>query len=422
MADATTTPTAIPPSQLAGLRRRSLGSLMAGVALGSTGHIAAVTVSTIVAADLAGSTIWSGAPGAAVVIGAALGATLLSRWMVGHGRRSGLSLGYLIGVAGAVIATIGVIGRSLPWLLVGTVLIGFGNSSNQLSRYVAADLFPGPRRASAIGLVVWGATFGAVVGPNLIGWAAAFGEGVGLPPLAGAFLLPVAFVGAAALLSFGLLRPDPYALADSTGIDDTTAEAIKVPLERILRRPHVPVAIVALVAGQVVMVLVMTMTPLHMTEHGHGLAAVGLVISGHTFGMFALSPISGRLTDRFGSLAVVLAGLLVTASSAILSAVAPAEGGPLLFIALFLLGYGWNLGFVAGSTLLTQGLTLAERTRLQGLTDSLIWSSAAAASLGSGLVVAVAGFTALGLLGAALVVVPAWLVFARRRAVATASA
>jgi hypothetical protein len=114
---------------------------------------------------------------------------------------------------------------------------------------------------------------------------------------------------------------------------------------------------------------------------------------------------------------VVLAGLLVSASSAVLSAVAPPEGGPLLFIALFLLGYGWNLGFVAGSALLTHGLTLAERTRLQGLTDSLIWSSAAAASLGSGFVVAVAGFTALGLLGAALVVGPAWLVFARRRAI-----
>lgn len=423
MADTNAAPRtpATPPSQLAQLRRRTVASLMAGVALGSTGHIAAVTVSTIVAADLAGSTIWSGAPGATAVIGAAIGATLLSRWMVVHGRRSGLGLGYVIGVVGAAIATVAVIGRSLPLLLLGTVLIGFGNSSNQLSRYVAADLFPAQRRASAIGLVVWGATFGAVVGPNLISWAGTFGEGLGLPPVSGAFLLPIAFVGAASILSFLLLRPDPYTLADATGVDDPSAEATRIPLERILRRPHVPAAIAALVAGQVVMVLVMTMTPLHMSEHGHGLAAVGLVISGHTFGMFALSPVSGRLTDRFGSPMVVLAGLLVTASSAMLSAVAPAEGGPLLFIALFLLGYGWNLGFVAGSALLTQGLTLAERTRLQGLSDSLIWSSAAAASLGSGFVVAVAGFTALGLLGAALVVAPAWLVFVRRRAVADGS-
>jgi MFS family permease len=164
----------------------------------------------------------------------------------------------------------------------------------------------------------------------------------------------------------------------------------------------------------------MTMTPLHMTDHGHGLAAVGLVISGHTFGMFALSPISGRLTDRFGSTAVVTSGLIVVAFSAVLSALAPPDGGPMLFLALFLLGYGWNLGFIAGSAMLTHGLAPAERTRLQGLTDALIWSSAASASLGSGVVVALAGFTALGILGAGLVVIPVWLVVTRRRSAAVA--
>jgi MFS family permease len=161
----------------------------------------------------------------------------------------------------------------------------------------------------------------------------------------------------------------------------------------------------------------MTMTPLHMTAHDHDLAAVGLVISGHTFGMFGLSPISGRLTDRFGSVPVILAGLAVTAFSSVLAAVAPPDGGVLLFIALFLLGYGWNLGYVAGSALLTQDLSLAERTRVQGLTDGLIWSSAAAASLGSGVVVAAAGYATLGLLGAAMVIVPTMLVIARREAV-----
>ena len=404
----------VAPSQLAWLRRRTVLSLMAGVALGSTGHIAAVTVATIVAKDLAGSTIWGGAPGASIVLGAAIGATLLSRLMANRGRRTGLTLGYLVGVAGAAVATLAVISRSLPLLLIGTVLIGFGNSSNQLSRYAAADLFPVARRASAIGLVVWGATFGAVLGPNLVGWAGELSEGIGLPALAGAYLIPVFFVGAAAFLSFTLLRPDPYQLADRSEDLPVGVDASQTSLERILRRPHVPAAIAALVAGQVVMTLVMTMTPLHMTDHGHDLAAVGLVISGHTFGMFALSPISGRLTDRFGSTAIVLAGLTVSASAAILSAVAPPDGGPVLFFSLFLIGYGWNLGYVAGSALLTHGLELAERTRLQGTTDALIWSSAAVASLGSGVVVAVAGFTALGIIGAAIVIVPAWLVFTRR--------
>ncbi len=412
----------LPAADIARLRRRSLWSLVAGVALGSTGHIAAVTVATIVAQDITGDTALSGAPGATVVLGAAVGALTLSQIMVRSGRRVGLTTGYAVGVVGAFLATLAVVALSMPLLLLGTLLIGFGNASNQLSRYVAADLFPPNRRASALGTVVWGATVGAVIGPNLAAPAASVAGALGLPDLAGAYLVPMAFVGLAALLSFVALRPDPYALADVTSRHDhpdaerTTAASLR----SVLRRPNVPVAIVALVTGQVVMVLIMTMTPLHMTAHGHDLAAVGIVISGHTFGMFGLSPISGRLTDRFGSVPVILVGLATTASSAMLAAAAPADGGFVLFLALFLLGYGWNLGYVAGSALLTQDLSLAERTRLQGLTDALIWSSAAAASLGSGIVVAAAGYATLGLMGAAMVVIPIWLVLARRGAVSAA--
>jgi MFS family permease len=410
----------LPASELARLRRRTLWSLVAGVALGSTGHIAAVTVATIVAHDISGGdTTWSGAPGATVVLGAALGAVVLSQIMVRRGRRTGLAAGYGIGVVGAFVATLAVVTESLPLLLVGTLLIGFGNASNQLSRYVAADLYPPARRASALGTVVWGATVGAIIGPNLAAPASTVAASLGLPELAGAYLVPVVFVGAATILTMVSLRPDPYALADmSSRHDHPDAErTTATSLRSVMQRPNVPVAIVALVTVQVVMVLIMTMTPLHMTAHGHDLGAVGIVISGHTFGMFGLSPISGRLTDRFGSVPVILAGLATTAGAAVLAAVAPPDGGIVLFIALFLLGYGWNLGYVAGSALLTHDLSLGERTRLQGLTDALIWSSAAAASLGSGIVVAAASYATLGLMGAAMVIVPLWLVLARRDAV-----
>ena len=402
------------------LRRRTVAALMAGVALGSTGHIAAVTVATIVATHIAGgTTALSGAPTATVVLGAAAGASTLSWLMVRRGRRFGLAAGYLVSVIGAVVATVAVVTLSLPMLLVGTVLIGFGNASNQLSRYVAADLATPDRRASAIGVVVWGATIGAVAGPNLAAPAGQVALALGLPELAGPYLVPIVFVGAASLLSFALLRPDPYELADSSSRHDEQGDrSVAVSLASVLARPSVPVAIVALVAGQFVMVLIMTMTPLHMAEHGHDLTAVGVVISGHTFGMFGLSPISGRLTDRFGSVPVILGGLAVVAVASVLAAVAPPDGGAALFLALFLLGYGWNLGYVAGSALLTHGLSLAERTRIQGLTDTLIWSSAAVASLGSGFVLAYAGYAILGLMGAALVVVPMLLVAARRSAVA----
>ncbi len=177
----------------------------------------------------------------------------------------------------------------------------------------------------------------------------------------------------------------------------------------------------ALLASQTVMVLIMTMTPVHMTAHGHHVETVGLVISAHTFGMFALAPLSGRLTDRFGSGRVIAAGLAVLAAASILAAIAPPDGGAVLFVALFLLGYGWNLGFVAGSTMLTRGVDVADRTRLEGMADSLIWSSAAVASLGSGVVLAAASYTALALLGVALTIVPLWLFITRSRGVATAS-
>jgi MFS family permease len=411
----------IHPADLERLRRRTIGSLVGGVALGSTGHIAAVTVATIVAAHIAGgTTAWSGAPSATVVMGAAAGAIALSWLMVRRGRRFGLTTGYVVSVIGALVATAAIVTSSLPVLLLGTVLIGFGNASNQLSRYTAADLVAPDRRASAIGVVVWGATVGAIVGPNLVAPAGQVAISLGLPELAGAYLVPIVFFGAAAILSFVALRPDPYALAHPSSRHDGAGDGtpVTVSLASVLARPSVPVAIVALVAGQVVMVLIMTMTPLHMTEHGHTLAAVGFVISGHTFGMFGLSPISGRLTDRYGSVPVILAGLVTLAGASILAAAAPPDGGVLLFVALFLLGYGWNLGYVAGSAMLTHGLSLAERTRVQGLTDSLIWSSAAIASIGSGFVLAYAGFAILGLLGAALVVFPMMLVLARRSAIA----
>ncbi|MBI3745895.1 MAG: MFS transporter [Chloroflexi bacterium] len=406
---------------LVAARTRARWSLVAGVALGSTGHIAAVTVATIVAQDLLGSTTLAGAPGSTVVLGAAIGSVVLSSLMARRGRRPGLVAGYGIGVGGALVATLAVISRSFPLLLVGTLFIGFGNSSNQLSRYTASDLVPAARRASAIGLVVWGATVGSVVGPSLVPVAGNLAASVGLPALAGPYLVPVVFVSIAAILSFVLLRPDPYAIADDSAARPGMSPPVGVTgdaLRTLLRRPGVATAVVALVVGQFVMTLIMTMTPLHMTQHGQGLGAVGAVLSAHTLGMFALSPLSGRLTERIGPVRTILLGTLILAFSAILAAIAPPMGGGQLFLALFLLGFGWNLGFVAGSALLSEHLELHERTRVQGIADALIWSSAAAASLGSGLIMAVAGYTALGILGAGIVLIPVLTLRAHRHALA----
>jgi MFS family permease len=304
----------------------------------------------------------------------------------------------------------------MPLLLFGSLLIGFGNSANQLSRYAAADLYPSDRRATALSTVVWAATVGAIVGPNIVGPSGDVAMALGLPHLAGPYLVPIVLVGLAAILSFVRLRPDPYDLADHHGrpLDATEPSS---PIAAILRRPVVLVAIVALIVSQFVMVLIMTMTPLHMTDHGHDLASVGIVLSAHIAGMYAFAPISGRLTDRLGSPLVIYAGMAVLAVAAVMAAIAPVEDDRILLVALFLLGFGWNLGYVAGSALLTSGVSIVERTRVQGVADALIWSTAAIASLGSGVLVAAEGYAALGVLGAVLVAVPAWVLTVRRGAV-----
>ena len=405
------------PSELDRLRRRSLGTLVGSVALGSTGHIAAVTVATIVASEMTGSIQLSGTPVAAVVFGAALGSTSLSWLMSRRGRRPGLAAGYAVGVLGAVLAVQAIVAASLPLLLVGSLLIGFGNSSNQLSRYAAADLYPADRRATALSTVVWATTIGAVVGPNLVGPSGAFATSVGLPANAGPYLVPIILVGLAAIVSFAFLRPDPYELADHASTVQP-GDAPAAPLAQILVRPAVLISIVALVVGQFVMVLIMTMTPLHMAQHHHGLPAIGFVLSAHVFGMYALAPVSGRLTDRFGSPSVIYAGTALLAVAGILAAVAPAEDDRLLLAALFLLGFGWNLGYVAGSAMLTGGVSVVERTRIQGLADGLVWSTSALASLGSGVLLAAAGYAALGVLGAVLLVIPAGVLTLRRSGLA----
>lgn len=399
------------------VRSRLTATLFGGAALGTTGYIAAVTVSTLAVEEMTGRATLSGLPGALAVAGTAVGTTLLTIRVGERGRRPGLVLGYLLGAVGATTAVVAVVAGSFPLLLVGMAVTGLGRASNQLARYAGAELYPPDRRASALSLIVWAGTIGSVVGPSLLEPSGRVTSAWGTSELAGGYLVTGLFMAAAMLLYIVALRPDPMTIAHDVYSPSDAAAGFGDSF----RQPHVRVALASLIAGQMVMVLIMTATPLHIRHGGSDLGTVGLVMSAHTLGMFAFSPLTGRLADRIGRYQTVVASLVVLGLAAILAASVPVDSTPALVGALFLLGVGWNLGFVAGSALLTVGFAPGLRARLQGRADSITWTSSAVASVSSGLLFQVFDYRILSLVGLALLVIPALIVSRHRAAVSLAT-
>jgi MFS family permease len=391
-------------------RRRTTTAFFAGVAVANTGFIAAVTVTGLVAEQITGSASLSGLPGAIGTFGTALGATAVSSLIGRAGSRAGLSIGYVTAAVGAAVAMTATVVASFPLLLAGMLILGVGHSATQLSRYAAAKLYDAHHRARAVGVIVWAGTIGSVVGPSLLEPSGRVADAARLPELSGAYGVAGVFFVVAALLYVLFLRSGAAGEEPSTAV----LEAPRVSMSELIRLPQVQVALSAMIIGQLVMVLIMAMTPLHIRHIGLGLGAVGFVISAHTLGMFALSPVTGWLTDRLGSVPVIVAGVGLLAGSAVLAAAAPEDGRTQLAIALFLLGLGWNFGFVAGSSLLTRGVPEHARTVLQGRADSLVWMAAALASLASGFVLDTAGYATLAIAGGLMALLPL-LVIVRRR-------
>ncbi|MEV0405232.1 MFS transporter [Actinoallomurus sp. NPDC050550] len=391
-----TTPVANPP-EIAVRRGRAMAAFFSGAALMNAAMAMASAMSTIVAGDRLGMR-WGAVPNTAGVVGTGVGALALTWLTARRGRRAGLVLGYGAAALGAALAVVAVAAGDILALTIGMLVLGLGNAGAQLSRYGAAELYPAHRRGYAIGTVIWAGTIGAVGGPLLLDPSSAAASRLGGPAMAGPFLVAAVATLVAAIAATG--APSRRA----------PAAASPVPLRDLVRTPTARSALAVMVTAQVVMVAVMTATPMDMHRHGHGLSAVGVTLAMHTLGMFALSPLTGRLFDRVGARPVMLAGLLSLALAALLAAAVPGGDTAPLAGALFLLGYGWNLCFVGGSGLLARDLPAGERARVEGAVDATVWSIAAAASLASTLILSAGGYPALAAGSCALVAVPLILV------------
>jgi MFS family permease len=386
------------------LQRRTVRVLVAGQALGGAAIGVGGAVSPLLAKQiLHGDATFAGLAFAAVTFGSALAAVPISRVMARRGRRSGLVRGYVAATMGAGAAVVAAEVESFPLLLAGMLLFGWGTAANLLARYAGADLAAPEHKARAIATVVWATTIGAVAGPNVLGPAGGLADWLGLPRLSGPYVVGlVCFGGAAAIVGI-LLRPDPLVMVG--GLETKGARAARrstlAQLGVVFRHRAAATGLIAMLTAHAVMVSVMTMTPLHLRDHGDSLEIVGVVISLHIAGMFAFSPIVGALSDRWGHLQTAYAAAAMLASSTLLAA-APGHNHAVIGLALTMLGLGWSMATISGSALVTAALPTEERARSQGVVDMTTGLAGATGGTMSGIVVGTIGYTALSLSGAVL--------------------
>jgi MFS family permease len=402
---------ALPPAPVAEgqqrLYRRTLAVVVVSQLFGGAGLAAGITVGALLAEDLLGTSGFAGVPAALFTIGAAASAFLVGRLTQRLGRRAGLAAGFLAGAVGAAGVVLGAVLDDVVLVFAALLVYGAGSATNLQARYAGTDLALPRQRGLAISVALVSTTFGAVAGPNLVVATGAVAQSVGVPRLAGPFLLASAAYLLAGLVLLAFLRPDPLVVARAIAAESAPAAGPRPQAGGTAVR-GVAVGATVMVLTQMAMVAIMTMTPVHMRDHGLGLAAVGVVIGIHVGAMYLPSVLTGILVDRMGRTPMAVAAGVTLLAAGTVGAVAPADSTPVLIVALTLLGLGWNFGLISGTAIIVDSTSPASRARTQGTVDVLVALSGATGGALSGLVVAGPGYAALSLGGGilSLVLIP----------------
>ena len=366
-----------------------IGQVMAGLGMGAT-----LSIGAILAGQLAGSDAFSGMAATAATLGAALAAVPLARLAARFGRRISLTTGALLASLGALVTITSTFVENFAVLLMGLAMIGVGTAVNLQSRFAATDIAAKETRGRDLSLVVWATTVGAVSGPNLITPGESVGAFLGLPALAGPFVFTFVAQFSAAVVYAVALRPDPLVLARDLATQQAAggvgSGSFDVPDNPVMMRT----AIISVALSHATMVAVMAMTPVHLVHHGASLAIVGFTISLHIAGMYALAPVFGVLADRLGRIPTILVGQAILLVSLLFTGFG-SENEAMVVIGLVLLGLGWSAATVAGSTLLTESVSVARRAKVQGVSDLLMSGSGATGGALAGVVLAFLGYNGL---------------------------
>jgi len=414
------------------VQRRTVLLLGAAQVFGGIGTGATVSIGSILAVELSGSSAWAGAVATVMTLGAAAAALPLASLADHRGRRAGQVAGLSAALAGALLMVLAVVSGLFILLLLGAAGIGVGTAATLQARFAAVDLAASEHRGRALSAVVWAVTVGAVTGPNLIQPGTVVGSALGLPPVAGPFVISAAGLLIATVLLFAGLRPDPLLLARQLAAAGTGTAQDRAPVTpagtgapyagsslirglRAIRDSRTAIlAVTAVVAAHAVMVGVMSMTPLHLQHlvegpafhpghvaEGDVLVIIGFTISLHIAGMFALSPVMGWLTDKAGRIETILIGFTVLTGAVVVAGFGQSST-PAVAAGLVLLGVGWSAATISGSTLLAESVGRDARVAVQGVSDMLMGAAGAAGGAVSGLVLGVVGYLGLNLIGAAI--------------------